>query len=1364
MCKKLVFQVSFVLVISFAFSNVTSAIVLDPNLVGWWKLNETSGTTVVNSSIHGSVLNGTTRWNPTWEPAGGKINGCLYLNGVGQYVQNVGGATPSTLLDIQSQITIAFWFRGRRNPNNSGVTWEAFIAKGDGTYRVSRSNLGPTLHFGLGGTSQEWFDGNIDVNDTGLAEPEWHHVCATYDGARATLYIDGVFDNAIPNTGLINVNTDKLGFGHNSMELGRLIQGRLDNIRLYNRAVKQAEFVYVMEEWYPYAYDPTPADESTITTTTPTLKWRSGDSAAGTNGHKLYFDTNKAKVIARSGCQINGVSTTDASYPNLSPLAIETTYYWVVDEVNGVNTWKGVGGDQNKVWSFTVPAYKAYNPEPVNGATLVYRRDDVNQTFGSIDVIMSWKKGMSAAGHKVYFDTFSPPTTLRGTLPVGDTNVAISELSPSINSQYGTKYYWRIDEVNGASTWPGDILSFTTIPADLGLKGEYYNNAELTPPSVVTRKDLNINFDWGNRSPQAGVVNADSFSIRWTGELEVPETNTYTFSIFALGDDGIRFWVNDVPYINSWYYFDSYGAGNQPTIDLVKGRVPIRLEFQETAWGASCKLFWKTPSMAEREIIPIGRFYQPVKAWSPSPANGAEDVRRDPVLNWLKGEGAAVHDVYFSTDKTKVTDADRTNPLGVLVSTGQDPYSYKPEILEFNTTYYWRIDEVNLSNSTPIWQGNVWSFTTGNFLVVDDIEKYDANCARLYYTWRDGLSFSANPGCGVNAYPGNNTGAIVGLDYAPWVEKAIVHNGQSMPIAYDNTKLPYYSEASADTTSLDCGTNWTLEGVKALSLWLQGYPDYRGSWSEVNGKHTIIADGGDIYGTEDEFRFVYKQSDANQVEWSIDARVVSVDNVNEWSKAGVMIRNTLEPNSINAAVVVTPGNGVSLQYRKETGGNSAGTTVLGVTAPQWVRLTLQRESGYDSVTAYHANDVSGSPDKWTQIGTEEVLWDNQLYRFTEAFIGMCVTGNASGQLCRGVMDKVSLTGENTNWAWTSQEIGIPYNAPEPMYVILRDNDSNGIVYHPDPYVTQTADWTEWRIDLNDFRVQGVDLNNIQRMYIGFGSKSSPKQGGSGKMFIDDIRLYPPGFVADKLPRIPVDIVYDGVVNWEDFSEIANDWLNIDYSTANLHPDSSVAFDQDTFNVKVTDSMVSPSGVTWTADPSGYNNGTWYYYPQSEERGWWNVWFYNAPYDQNRWKEIEIELTVEPIVQGSGANAEIIVGGSTAAWAATPNGSIRPPLPSDVNSETESLYIDRSRYDPDDDDLEYSAEVYSGALTKSQTIEATIIIPGYNPEWVFIDVRGFNFRIVNGYIRHRCRYDIINLRDFAELGKHWGEQQQVWPTW
>ena len=67
-------------------------------------------------------------------------------------------------------------------------------------------------------------------------------------------------------------------------------------------------------------------------------------------------------------------------------------------------------------------------------------------------------------------------------------------------------------------------------------------------------------------------------------------------------------------------------------------------------------------------------------------------------LSWAPGKYAAKHDVYFGTDKTKVTNASRTNPLGVLVSQNQDPNSYPVSSLIPGTTYYWRIDEVNDPN------------------------------------------------------------------------------------------------------------------------------------------------------------------------------------------------------------------------------------------------------------------------------------------------------------------------------------------------------------------------------------------------------------------------------------------------------------------------------------------------------------------------------------------------------------------------------------------------------------------------------------------------------------------------------------------
>jgi hypothetical protein len=87
--------------------------------------------------------------------------------------------------------------------------------------------------------------------------------------------------------------------------------------------------------------------------------------------------------------------------------------------------------------------------------------------------------------------------------------------------------------------------------------------------------------------------------------------------------------------------------------------------------------------------------------------------------------------------------------------------------------------------------------------------------------------------------------------------------------------------------------------------------------------------------------------------------------------------------------------------------------------------------------------------------------------------------------------------------------GDAYNTPEPMYVALADaTDQTGIVYHHDnPYAVLIDGWTEWRIDLQEFADQGVDMTNVNSITIGFGNRNNPVAGGEGEMWFDDIRLY-----------------------------------------------------------------------------------------------------------------------------------------------------------------------------------------------------------------------------------------------------------------
>ena len=106
----------------------------------------------------------------------------------------------------------------------------------------------------------------------------------------------------------------------------------------------------------------------------------------------------------------------------------------------------------------------------------------------------------------------------------------------------------------------------------------------------------------------------------------------------------------------------------------------------------------------------------PEFAARPDPANEATDVPRDAVLSWSAGAYAATHDVYLGTSRDDVNNASRIDPLDVLVSQGQAGTSYDPGLLEFDRTYYWRIDEVNAAPDNTIFKDEVWSFTVERYV------------------------------------------------------------------------------------------------------------------------------------------------------------------------------------------------------------------------------------------------------------------------------------------------------------------------------------------------------------------------------------------------------------------------------------------------------------------------------------------------------------------------------------------------------------------------------------------------------------------------------------------------------------------------
>jgi hypothetical protein len=234
---------------------------------------------------------------------------------------------------------------------------------------------------------------------------------------------------------------------------------------------------------------------------------------------------------------------------------------------------------------------------------------------------------------------------------------------------------------------------------------------------------------------------------------------------------------------------------------------------------------------------------------NPNPANGAVDVTQTPTLTWTPGFGAT-YEIYFGTDAAS---------LELKGSGNLGSESFEPGQLEWDTTYYWRVDEANNANPDSPWTGPLWSFTTANFLIIDDMESYndldpsDPASNRIFFAWIDGFDDPTN-------------GSLVGYENPPFAEQRIVHSGnQSMPFAYDNSVGK--SEATLTLTS---NTDWTVNGVNRLAIW------YRGSSSNASETMYVVLNGSAGVDNDNPEAALERF----WTEWSIDLQAFSDQGVN----------------------------------------------------------------------------------------------------------------------------------------------------------------------------------------------------------------------------------------------------------------------------------------------------------------------------------------------------------------------------------------------------------------------------------------------------------------------------------------------------
>jgi len=502
-----------------------------------------------------------------------------------------------------------------------------------------------------------------------------------------------------------------------------------------------------------HATSPSPPDGAIHEDTWIRLSWLPGGYAVS---HRVYFGDNFDDVNDGTGGTFRDNRTSTSYVVGLPGFAYPyglvpgTTYYWRIDEVNNIHPESPCKGD---VWYFTVPHRIAFNPSPPDGAI-----------YEDTWVSLGWSPGDYAVSHDVYFsENFDDvndgvESTFQGnqidtSFVVGFTGFAYPEgLVP------GTTYYWRVDEVNDTepnSPWKGDVWSFWS-PPKTAYAPEPADGAEQINPSA---------------------------KLSWTAGLGAKLHAVY------FGDD-----------------FDTVNnaAGNLPQETTTYDPGPLRLVKT---------YYWRVDELdgVFTHKGDVWSFITQGAAGSPEPDNGAEDITQSPVLTWVHGIFADTHQVYFGTDAEAVKNADAGSPE--YKGTGNlGSESYDAGQLEWNTTYYWRIDEVNNANADSPWIGPVWSFTTANFIIVDGFEFYndldpdDPESNRIFETWIDGWGDPTN---------GSLVDTIQG--HAPWGH-IVAHGGvQSMWYYYDNSVGK--SEA---TITLIYPRDWTEEGVGVLSLWFYG--------------------------------------------------------------------------------------------------------------------------------------------------------------------------------------------------------------------------------------------------------------------------------------------------------------------------------------------------------------------------------------------------------------------------------------------------------------------------------------------------------------------------------------------------------------
>ncbi len=442
-------------------------------------------------------------------------------------------------------------------------------------------------------------------------------------------------------------------------------------------------------------------------------------------------------------------------------------------------------------------------------------------TNGAVDVpigtVLSWTQGAFAVSHDVYFGmVFDDVNDASRADPRGvlvSQGQTTTSYDPPGALAYGQTYYWRVDEVNGAPDFAihkGMIWSFASEPVgypitNIVASSNGTSDEISTPQRTVDGSGISDNDEasikaadmWLADPPAEGTL---YIQYEFDGMYKLHEMLVWNYNvqfepILGFGLKGVTVeysengtdWttLGDVEFAKATAT-TTYKANTTVSFGGVPARY-VRLNVN-SGWGM----------LSQFGLSEVRFLYIPVQAREPNPADGAVEVAPDAILSWRAGRNAVAHEVYLGTD-----------PESLDLAGTADEASFAPGNLVFGSTYYWQIVEVNEAETIPAWAGGIWSFSTQEYALIDGFETYNDDIdakTTIFDTWLDGWV--------------NSTGSTVGYLNAPFAEQTIVHSGrQSMPLAYDNSASPFYSEAER---TFDPFQDWAARGADSLRLYFRG--------------------------------------------------------------------------------------------------------------------------------------------------------------------------------------------------------------------------------------------------------------------------------------------------------------------------------------------------------------------------------------------------------------------------------------------------------------------------------------------------------------------------------------------------------------